>query len=96
MTGTVTFDSMALEEQTIELRRFSSLALHHACEHDPKSRDDVSHLAHVTEMLCDKVGELIRWLEANGRSAEASAPEPTLPGYMPSAKDVLASGWRPT
>lgn len=33
----------------------------------------------------EKIYELIK----------GDAPEPTQSGYMPSAKDVLASGWRP-
>ncbi|MCO5156102.1 MAG: hypothetical protein M9945_05000 [Aquamicrobium sp.] len=73
MTRTVTFDPMELENQTIELRRFKNLALHHACEHDPKDPDDISRLAHTSEMLCDKVGEFVRWLEDNGRSSVGRA-----------------------
>lgn len=66
--STVTFESVELEDRTIELQRLQSLALHHAIEHDPQDTDDISRLAFVTEMLADKVGEFALWLVANGQS----------------------------
>jgi hypothetical protein len=64
----VTFDSMNLEDQTIDLQRFNRLALHHAIECDPKDQADVSRLCHVTELLTDRVDQLVDWLEKNGKS----------------------------
>jgi hypothetical protein len=71
--NTVSFGSMELEDQTIKLQRFSSLALHYAIEYDARDHADISRLAHVTELLAEGVEELVRWLEKNGTSSTRRA-----------------------
>lgn len=69
MMADVTYCSMDLETQTIELQRFVRLAEYHYAEHDPRDSRSTSNLELATDLLTDKVTEFIAWLETNGRSS---------------------------
>lgn len=62
---TVSYDFRKLEGETIELRRFSSLAYHLAVNYDAGDPENVSRLAFATELLANKADALIEWLESN-------------------------------
>jgi hypothetical protein len=56
---------MKLEHETIELRRFSSLAMHLAVNYDVNDPNDMSRVAFAAELLAERVDALIDWLEEN-------------------------------
>lgn len=63
----VTYCSLDLETQTIELTRYVRLAEYHYAEHDPRDSRSTSNLELSVDLLTDKVTAFIAWLETTGR-----------------------------
>lgn len=61
----VVYDSRELEDETIELRRFISLAMHLAVNYRADDVEDMSRVAFAAELLAERAEKLVKWLEEN-------------------------------